>query len=110
MAQAAKDLLEFGSLSVLLKGGHFTGDKSPDCLVLKNNRTYWFDAVRIDSDNTHGTGCTLSSAIAAYNARGYKLLEAVTKAKEYITGAIRTGANYKIGSGHGPVNHFFDLW
>ena len=110
MARAAKDLLDFGSLSVLLKGGHFSGDKSPDCLVLKNNGIYWYDAVRIDSDNTHGTGCTQSSAITAYLARGYKLTEAVTGAKEYITGAITKGADYKIGNGHGPVHHFHNLW
>jgi hydroxymethylpyrimidine/phosphomethylpyrimidine kinase len=110
MAQAAKDLLDFGSLSVLLKGGHFSGDKSPDCLVLENNRTYWYDSLRVDSDNTHGTGCTLSSAITAYLARGYKLTEAVTRAKEYITGAIIKGAEYKIGNGYGPVHHFYNLW
>ena len=110
MTGAANDLLKYGSTAVLLKGGHFSGKESPDCLVIGKNRNYWHDAARIDSINTHGTGCTLSSAIAAFMARGYGVAEAVTRAKKYINSAITSGADYKIGRGHGPVNHFYNLW
>jgi hydroxymethylpyrimidine/phosphomethylpyrimidine kinase len=110
MADAAKDLLQFGSTGVLLKGGHFAGPESPDCLVTGNNRLYWYDAARIESENTHGTGCTLSSAIAAYLAQNFSLTEAVPRAKKYINSAIIAGADYSIGKGHGPVHHFYNYW
>jgi hydroxymethylpyrimidine/phosphomethylpyrimidine kinase len=110
MSDAAKDLLKLGPHAVLLKGGHFGGPESPDCLMLANERLYWYDAHRIDSDNTHGTGCTLSSAVAAYLARGHSLVESVPRAKKYINSAIIAGSDYKIGKGHGPVHHFYKLW
>jgi hydroxymethylpyrimidine/phosphomethylpyrimidine kinase len=69
-----------------------------------------FPAERIASRNTHGTGCTLSSAIAAHLARGEDLEAAVRQAKIYITAALRAGAAYRLGSGHGPVHHFFRYW
>jgi hydroxymethylpyrimidine/phosphomethylpyrimidine kinase len=65
---------------------------------------------RIKTQNTHGTGCTFSSAIAAFLAHGLLLNEAVKKAKEYVNNAIIAGAEYEIGKGHGPVHHFFDFW
>ena len=65
---------------------------------------------RIDTPNSHGTGCTLSSAIAAGLAKGLALEEAVKQAKTYIIGALKAGAAYKTGKGHGPVHHFYDLW
>jgi hydroxymethylpyrimidine/phosphomethylpyrimidine kinase len=68
------------------------------------------EGVRVDTRNNHGTGCTLSSAIAAFLARGEDIETAARKAKDYITRAIEAGANYRLGNGHGPVHHFFDYW
>lgn len=115
MEKAAQELLKLGSGAVLLKGGHHKEDKSTDCLVKRtgNNhasQTYWFDAKRIDTQNTHGTGCTLSSAIAAYLARNYSMEDSVHHAKNYMTKAIEAGNEYTIGKGQGPVHHFHNLW
>ena len=110
LEKVAKRLLQLGSEAVLVKGGHFEHAESPDCLVLKTDELYWFEAKRIDSPNTHGTGCTISSAIASFLARGEDLLSAVRSAKRYIHSAIVAGAAYKIGHGHGPVHHFHELW
>ncbi|MFT7218963.1 MAG: hydroxymethylpyrimidine/phosphomethylpyrimidine kinase [Candidatus Azotimanducaceae bacterium] len=115
MEQAARELLRFGSRAVLLKGGHFTQGSSIDCLVLAEpgsdgQSVYWFDAERIDTVNNHGTGCTLSSAIAAGLAKGASIQEAVTDAKAFITGAIEAGSLYRIGTGHGPTHHFYKFW
>lgn len=106
--QAARDLCQLGCKNVLIKGGHLEGQESDDCLYLsETDEMIFLPAKRIATNNTHGTGCTLSSAIAANIARGYGVVEAVQKAKEYIHGAIAAGADYLIGSGHGPVNHFY---
>ncbi len=113
MEAAARELLKLGPTAVLLKGGHFDDAQSPDCLVIKNDDkvdVHWLEARRVESPNTHGTGCTLSSAIAAYRGQGYSILDAVTAAKRYITAAIIAGADYHIGHGHGPVHHFHALW
>ncbi|MDX1619238.1 MAG: bifunctional hydroxymethylpyrimidine kinase/phosphomethylpyrimidine kinase, partial [Balneolaceae bacterium] len=115
MEDAARTLLNLGPEAVLLKGGHFSEEKSVDCLVLQSpdqndEDLYWFEARRVDTDNTHGTGCTLSSAIAAGLAKNESLPEAVRNAKEYITGAIEAGSRYRIGEGHGPLHHFYRLW
>ncbi len=108
---AAQILAGFGSRSVLIKGGHLSGETSDDLLYLSEDRRFvTFPAGRIQSRNTHGTGCTLSSAIAAHLARGAGLEEAVRRAKEYIDQAIRAGADYALGGGHGPVHHFFKHW
>lgn len=108
---AARDLARHGSRSVLIKGGHFEGRESVDLLHLAaEDRFVELAAERIVSPNTHGTGCTLSSAIAAHLARGHGIEEAVRRAKEYITRAIAAGAGYAIGRGHGPVHHFFQYW
>ena len=111
---AARALLDLGPASVLVKGGHLGGAESVDCLLVSepmaaDQAVYWFAAPRIDTPNVHGTGCTLSSAIAAYLARAYPLPDAVTAAKDYITGAIRAGSAYKTGQGAGPLHHFYHM-
>ena len=91
--------------AVLMKGGHLDGDASDDCLVMKSADTLWFRHERTVTQNTHGTGCTLSSAITANLANGMALSDAVGAAKHYVTEAIRHSVD--IGHGHGPVNHFY---
>jgi hydroxymethylpyrimidine/phosphomethylpyrimidine kinase len=111
MRQAARDLGRFGSRSILVKGGHREEDDSSDLLyVCREDRFVTLTTERVSSRNTHGTGCTLSSAIAAGLARGEALEDAVAHAKEYISRAIRAGADYTLGQGHGPVHHFFNYW
>jgi len=111
MRQAARDLGRFGSRSILVKGGHREEDDSSDLLyVCREDRFVTLTAERVGSRNTHGTGCTLSSAIAARLARGDTLEDAVRHAKDYISRAIRAGAGYILGRGHGPVHHFFNYW
>jgi len=104
---AASDLAGLGCQSVLIKGGHSSGDESVDLYYMaKEDRFIELASKRIDTRNNHGTGCTLSSAIAAYLAKGYAQPEAVKQAKMYIKGAIEAGASYTIGKGSGPVHHF----
>ena len=113
MHAAAMELSELGCPNVLVKGGHLEGEDSDDCLfVREGQRIVRFPGTRVETRNNHGTGCTLSSAIAAWIARGDDVEAAVRHAKEYITGAIRGGAAYRIGHGHGhgPVHHFFRFW
>jgi hydroxymethylpyrimidine/phosphomethylpyrimidine kinase len=111
MHQAARDLAVFGCANVLLKGGHLTKNDSCDLLYQKNTDTITkLPGARIKTVNSHGTGCTLSSAITANIAKGIPLEIAVQKAKTYITGALNAGAEYTTGKGHGPVNHFYSLW
>jgi hydroxymethylpyrimidine/phosphomethylpyrimidine kinase len=111
MQAAAQDLGRYGSEAVLLKGGHLEESDSSDLLHLcRENRFVTLAAERVSSRNTHGTGCTLSAAIAAYLARGEDLENAVRQAKTYITAALRAGAAYRLGNGHGPVHHFFRYW
>ena len=108
---AACELARHGSRSVLIKGGHLEHEDSCDLLYLSGeNRFVELTAERVRTRNNHGTGCTLSSAIAAHLARGSGIEEAVRRAKEYISHAIRAGAGYTIGRGHGPVHHFFQFW
>ena len=108
---AAKTLCQFGSRSVLIKGGHEETQNSTDILYLAaEDRWIELPDDRIVTRNNHGTGCTLSSAIAAYLAKGNALETAVKAAKAYISKAIQAGAGYKIGHGHGPVHHFFNYW
>lgn len=94
--------------SVLLKGGHHNGTESIDVLLTDNGRTE-LSSPRFDTNNTHGTGCTLSSALASYLAQGYELATAAQLAKSYIAKAIETADQLQIGKGHGPVNHFHVL-
>lgn len=107
MEEAAHRLLDCGCKAVLLKGGHLSGGRMADYLLTHEGESRWFEAERTKTSNTHGTGCSLSSAIAALIAQGFSTIEAVEKAKAYITQAIEAGANVEVGNGHGPVNHFF---
>jgi hydroxymethylpyrimidine kinase/phosphomethylpyrimidine kinase len=108
MEKAAREICDLGVKAVLLKGGHLDGTESMDCFFdNKSNKITWLKARKIKTKNTHGTGCTLSAAIAAHLARGESLLEAVKAAKEYITAAILEGSKYRLGSGHGPVHHLY---
>jgi len=104
--KACQTLLTLGAKSVLLKGGHLSGQ--PNDLFYDGEQFYWLKGERIHTKNTHGTGCTLSSAIAANLAKGASLLEAVQISKEYITTAIRH--SLELGRGHGPTHHFYDLY
>ena len=109
--QAAKYLFECGAKAVLLKGGHEEGDTKSDILYTNSESEIQFSIFTSDTVatcNTHGTGCTLSSAIAAFMARGFSMPEAVREAKKYVTEAIRSGADVAIGHGIGPVNHSFN--
>lgn len=111
MAAAARQLTGDGPAAVVIKGGHFDGNICEDCLYLaQEKQTYWFSSERIDTKNTHGTGCTFSTAIASGLARGNSLLEAVKNAKEYVTMSIRHGSQYMAGKGNGPVHHLYRLW
>ena len=111
MLAAAKDLSKLGCSAVLLKGGHLTGDESGDLLYSAQEDSYfWFPEKRIPTENSHGTGCTLSSAICAGLAKGLDLQKAVEGAKTYITDALAAGSDYKTGQGHGPVHHFHEFW
>ncbi len=109
MRHQADRLLALGAGAVLLKGGHAIGPESTDILVTPGG-TLRFAAARIATRNTHGTGCTLSAAIAAGLAMGRELTEAVTGAKEYVTAAIAAADRLGIGAGHGPVHHFHKWW
>lgn len=106
LQQAALDLLKLGPAAVLVKGGHFEEHHSDDGLAHAGGFV-WIKAERIATRNTHGTGCTLSSAIAAALGSGLSLVDAVQQAKRYITGAIQAGAPYTLGHGHGPVCHHY---
>ena len=111
MKGAAEKLMALGPQAVLVKGGHLV-EEAED--VLYDGRDFHlFKGERIETENTHGTGCTLSSAIAAELAKGHTLIEAVGLAKIYMTGAIRRAASDSLGHGHGPVHHFWfygDRW
>jgi hydroxymethylpyrimidine/phosphomethylpyrimidine kinase len=108
---ACKELSAFGAQAVVLKGGHATSRRILDLLyTAKDDRLKQFESTRIDTRNTHGTGCTLSAAIAAHLAKGHPLEDAVLLAKTYITMALEAGAAYQIGTGHGPVHHFHKYW
>ena len=105
--KALAELAAMGCENVLVKGGHLESGDSDDTLYLgPEHRVVTLPGVRIPTRNNHGTGCTLSSAIASNLARGEDVETAVRHAKEYISGAIRAGAAYVIGRGHGPVHHF----
>nr|VFK65222.1 MAG: hydroxymethylpyrimidine/phosphomethylpyrimidine kinase [Candidatus Kentron sp. UNK]VFK71421.1 MAG: hydroxymethylpyrimidine/phosphomethylpyrimidine kinase [Candidatus Kentron sp. UNK] len=111
MRRGAEALAAYGSRNILIKGGHAPGSDCTDVLYLaEEDRMVTFWGERVDTRNNHGTGCTLSSAIAAYLAKGYDVEAAVGKAKSYIGRALGAGARYAIGGGHGPVHHFFQYW
>ena len=102
---AAKKISEACHCAILLKGGHSLNDAND--LLYVNGEALWFSGQRIDNPNTHGTGCTLSSAIAANLAKGYSLSDSVKGAKAYISGAL--AAMLDLGNGSGPMDHAFDL-
>jgi hydroxymethylpyrimidine/phosphomethylpyrimidine kinase len=104
---AAHQLCALGVPAALVKGGHLPGDEVADVLLDASGKLHTFASKRIASQNTHGTGCTLSSAIACYLALGFNLFDAVAQARNYILQAIATGADVKTGAGHGPLNHGF---
>ena len=108
LPQAAKELSQRFGVSVLLKAGHIEADTLVDILYCSEDRQYYeLPAIRVDTPNTHGTGCTMSSAIASFLAKGLTLPDAVKGAKDYVNNAIISGAKERIGHGHGPVNHFY---
>lgn len=94
---------------MLITGGHMAGDEIIDVLHDGQNITS-LKAARIHTKNTHGTGCTISAAITAYLAKGKDLRAAVSLAKKYVTGALQAADELEIGSGHGPVHHFYEFW
>jgi len=105
MVEAAKTIAEMIDTNVLIKGGHW--DKRADDLLYVDGQAHWFRASRVENPNTHGTGCTLSSAIASNLAQGYSLAESVKYAKDFITGALMDGMD--LGCGSGPLNHCYRL-
>jgi len=107
MAAAAEQLLAMGARAVLLKGGHLAGDTVADLLLQAGQPPLWLRAPRIATPNTHGTGCTLSSAIAAHLALGDDLPRAVQQARDFVRGALAAGASVRTGAGSGPLNHGF---
>ena len=113
--EAAQQLFNLGAKAILLKGGHEEGEMKTDVLFVSQQTTdngqqtlSMFTSETVVTKNTHGTGCTLSSAIAAFIARGLSLEDAISEAKNYVTEAIRAGADVNIGNGIGPVNHAFN--
>ena len=109
MVTQARALLEMGPKAVLMKGGHSAGNICSDALVTAE-RVTWFSAPRIDTRNTHGTGCTYAAAIAAGLAHGKPLGAAVQAAHDYLHRAIIAADQLDIGTGHGPVHHFHAVW
>lgn len=107
MERGARKLIDMGCNAVLMKGGHLEGTEMIDMLFISGEKPFRFCSGKIQTNNTHGTGCTFSSAIASFLALGFKLPEAVKLAKEYISKALEAGADTFVGHGHGPVNHFY---
>lgn len=105
MIKAAEQIAAYYDGVVLVKGGHLS--ETADDLLYQKGKVTWFSGNRIDNDNTHGTGCTLSSAIATFLAKGYSMEESVKHAKDYVTGAIAAGLN--LGQGRGPLWHNYVL-
>lgn len=107
----ARELSSNRRVSVLLKAGHLTENRLIDIFYnAETDEVIELSSQRIDTKNTHGTGCTLSSAIAAFLAQGLSLNHSVIQAKEYVNNAIIKGKPYVVGSGHGPVHHFYGYW
>ncbi len=109
MPAAAEALRARGARAVLLKGGHLGGAESPDVLVDAAG-THWLEGARTETRNTHGTGCTLSAALAAELAKGATLADAARAAKAYVSGAVAAADQLSVGAGHGPTHHFHTLW
>ncbi|MCY1635721.1 bifunctional hydroxymethylpyrimidine kinase/phosphomethylpyrimidine kinase [Marinifilum sp. D737] len=106
--ECAAELSNLYKVSVLLKAGHLNEDELIDVFFdFEKQESVEMKSLRMITKNTHGTGCTMSSAFAAFLSQGYDLQESAKKAKDYINNAIIAGADYEIGEGHGPVNHFY---
>lgn len=111
LPECARLLSQDGKVSVLLKAGHLSDEELTDVFYnAETGNVLELKSPRLATANTHGTGCTLSSAVAAFLARGFSLDDAVRNAKDYIARAIEAGSHYRIGHGHGPVHHFFGFW
>ena len=114
MEAQAERLVALGPRAVLLKGGHLGGERSPDRLAVAGKGAcmdaFWLDTPRVPTRNTHGTGCTLSAALATRLALGDDPRAAAAAAKAYLSGAIAAADRLTVGSGHGPVLHFHNLW
>lgn len=109
IAVQATALLSLGPRAVLIKGGHLDGAESPDLLV-HEDEAIWIESPRVATKNSHGTGCSLSAAIAAELAKGRTMPDAVRVAKRWLTGALAAADDLRLGQGHGPVHHFHALW
>ena len=109
MEEQAAILMTMGPEAILLKGGHLSGHESPDLLATQGD-LHWLESARVDTTNTHGTGCTLSAAVAAELSKGRSMHQAVVTAKSYLQGALKHADSLQIGQGHGPTHHFFELW
>ena len=109
MVEQGKALCARGPKAVLMKGGHLGGPDSPDCLVARHS-VIWIEGARTPTSNTHGTGCTLSSALAAQLAKGKTISSAAAAAKSYVTDAIANAGALTVGTGHGPTHHFASLY
>lgn len=109
MVKQGVALCALGPQAVLIKGGHLNGATSPDCLVTAQD-VVWFDAPRTRTANTHGTGCTLSSALAAQLARGLGRADATLAAKTFVSNAVAHAGDLSVGTGHGPTHHFATLY
>ncbi|MFV0246219.1 MAG: bifunctional hydroxymethylpyrimidine kinase/phosphomethylpyrimidine kinase [Qingshengfaniella sp.] len=109
METQARALYDISGAIVILKGGHLPGDDSPD-LLCDAHGIHWLEGRRHNTPNTHGTGCTLSSALAAELAKGKTTRQALRAAKAYVAGAVATAGQLSVGQGHGPTHHFHALW
>jgi len=108
--ELGQKLLRLGSKAVLLKAGHSNSNTADDLFLTQQGICQWLSSERIDSKNTHGTGCTLSAAVCAFLAQGLSLLDACKQAKNYLFQAMVASKNNSIGKGHGSVHHFYHLW
>jgi hydroxymethylpyrimidine/phosphomethylpyrimidine kinase len=109
MQEQGEKILSLGAKAVLMKGGHATDEQATDLLITQSG-TVVFSAPRLQTKNTHGTGCTLASAIAAGLAKKLSLQDAVQQAKDYLQGALAASNQLRIGNGSGPVHHFFKFY
>jgi hydroxymethylpyrimidine/phosphomethylpyrimidine kinase len=111
MENGAIELLDLGPKAVVIKGGHLSAQFCADCLCMgRNQAIHWFTAPRLSTKNTHGTGCTFSSAITAFLAKGNTIEASVSQAKKYISQCIEGSQDLQIGQGKGPVHHFHGVW
>lgn len=108
MRIAGDEIKKLGCNTILLKGGHQETDKITSLFIGENGINHAYETAKLDTNNTHGSGCTLSSAIASYIAQGKNLYDAVTLAQQYVYDAINYGKDVKTGNGNGPLNHFFN--